>query len=119
MSFFYVFMGGGLGSMARYGISRLFSPLDLIFPWATFTANLLACLVLGYLTGLLIKQDMSDFMKLTFMVGFCGGFSTFSTFSAETLKLFQAGQITYALMNVLLSVSLCLACILIGIKIAE
>ncbi len=119
MSFFYVFIGGGLGSLARYGVAQLLSSLDLAFPWATFIANIIACLILGYLTGLLLKQDLSDFVKLTFMVGFCGGFSTFSTFSGETLKLFQAGYLGYAIMNILLSVSISLACIFMGIKIAE
>lgn len=101
-----VFLGGGLGSMARFGISRLVLMLELrsIFPWATLASNLLATALLallmvrvqGHLQG---REALWAFLA----IGFCGGFSTFSTFSQENFLLLRNGMLGYAAMNVLLS----------------
>jgi len=115
-SFLLVFLGGGLGSICRYGIARLFKAQVWDYPLATFLANALACVVLGALMGLSLKGDMSSTTKLLLMTGFCGGFSTFSTFSAETFELLQAGNYVYAFANVGLSIIVCLFCILLGLK---
>lgn len=118
-NFFWVFLGGGLGSICRYGIAKSLESSNFNFPLATLLANALACIILGYLVGLQLKADLSDTMKLMLMTGFCGGFSTFSTFSNETLQLFQNGQILYAMINIGLSLIICLAFIFIGIKLAS
>lgn len=63
------------------------------------------------------RGDMAAPHKLLFMTGFCGGFSTFSTFSAETFQLLQAGNIAYALANIIGSVLICLGAIALGLKL--
>ena len=116
-SFLLVFIGGGLGSICRYGISCLFKGPAWDYPFATFIANALACILLGALVGISLKNEMNATTKLLLMTGFCGGFSTFSTFSLETFELIQAGNYWYAFMNIGLSVFICLICIFIGLKI--
>lgn len=116
-AFLMVFIGGGLGSMCRYGIARLLQSQELTFPLATFIANALACIVLGALMGLSLKGDLSTPTKLLLMTGFCGGFSTFSTFSAETFQLLETGNYLYAFTNIGVSLLFCLFCIFIGLKL--
>ena len=118
MSFLYVFLGGGLGSICRYGISLLMKHTQLSFPLSTFTANAVSCIILGLLIGLHLKQGIADQQRLLWMTGFCGGFSTFSTFSAETFQLFEKGQYQTALLYVGLSLVICLGCIGLGVWLA-
>ena len=115
-AYLLVFLGGGLGSICRYGIAHLLSSYQLNFPLATLFANILSCIVLGILVGLNLKASVSFEQRYLLMTGFCGGFSTFSTFTNETYQLLQAGQYAYAFMNVALSLLLCLFCIFLGIK---
>lgn len=106
MIWLWVFIGGGLGSMARYGIAQLLPPTALTegdFPWATLFANLLACLILGAGLGLAGKEVIPRLVQVFLLTGFCGGFSTFSTFSAELLVLGEEGQSGVALLYLLAS----------------
>ena len=113
----YVFVGGGLGSMFRYGIGLYFSSANTDFPIGTFVANFLACLILGFLVGMQIKNNLQTNYSLLLITGFCGGFSTFSTFSNETLKLFGNQQYGLGLLYIGGSVILGLFAIYLGIKI--
>lgn len=96
-------MGGGLGSCARYGIARLFGSLDTSFPLATSLANLFACALLGYGIVLAAQSKISEAQKLLLLTGFCGGFSTFSTFSAEVVQLWTEGRLAMAVLYVFIS----------------
>jgi CrcB protein len=116
-NFLLVFLGGGLGSICRYGIGLLIQPQPHKFPWATLMANGLACLVLGIVLGLHLQGNLSDQRKLLLATGFCGGFSTFSTFTAETWYYFQNAQYGTALANVAGSLTVCFVCLLLGIKL--
>ena len=108
--FLAIFIGGGLGSIARFAASKgvvTYFKHDL--PLGTFLANLLACLVLGLALGKFEPIfSGKNFWYFFIIIGFTGGFSTFSTFSFETLVLFKTGQITYAIANILFSVALTL-----------
>ena len=112
-----VFVGGGLGSLARYGVGLLLQPWAPRFPLATLLANIAACLLLGILTGLQMRSQLDDTRRLLLATGFCGGFSTFSTFTNETWYSLQSGQTASALLNVFLNLALCFFSLLLGIKI--
>jgi fluoride exporter len=116
MALISVFLGGGLGSLARYGLGMLF-PYREGFPWATFCANICAAFVLGMVLGWLAKQDAGGSAQVRWFLatGFCGGFSTFSTFSSETLMLIRQQQWTLAAVYVLCS--LLFSILLLGLGI--
>ena len=118
MNYLLIFIGGGLGSVARYGIWKLMGEHSVNFPWATLLANVLSCLLLGYFLGLQLKGSFDDNSKVLLMIGFCGGFSTFSTFSAETLKLMQYGNYITGISYIFASLILCWVFILLGIKLS-
>ncbi len=85
-----VFLGGGIGSLARYGVGRWIGPpLAGSFPWATFAVNVVGSLVIGALIGFALQRGISDAMRAFLAVGVLGGFTTYSSFNAETLALFE------------------------------
>lgn len=113
-----VFIGGGLGSITRYGISVFIAErFKSVFPVATLVSNVLSCLLLG-ITVLLLssKSELSPTWKLFIISGFCGGFSTFSTFSYETVELMRSNNMLYALANILISVVVCVVLVYILAK---
>jgi CrcB protein len=101
-----IFIGGGLGSLCRYGVSKLSSSFfEGNFPLGTFISNTISCIVLAVSVMLFAnKIDISTALKLFLITGFCGGFSTFSTFSFETFELLKSGNILIATLNILISV---------------
>jgi len=118
-AFLMVFLGGGLGSICRYSIARLLTPYNLIFPLATFLANAISCIIIGALIAWSLKNSMANSMKLLWMTGFCGGFSTFSTFTAETFQLLKTGNLGYAFLNITFSLLVCLFCVWIGMNLVR
>ena len=117
----YIFIGGGLGSLVRFILSKWVNTFhNSSFPFGTFTINVLACFVLGFIIGLADqKQLLSPFARLFWAVGFCRGFSTFSAFSSETVALFQQGQNSTILLYILLSVVVCMTATFGGLFVAE
>lgn len=117
IQFLLVFLGGGLGSLCRFSVGLAVEPLLPKFPWATMVANGLACIVLGAVLGLNMAGNLSEERRLLLATGFCGGFSTFSTFTAETWGLFQNGHLLAALANIVGSLTVCFVCLLLGLKL--
>ncbi len=100
-----VFIGGGLGSVLRFAISRWYGTASADFPWATLTANVLAAFVLGFAWEYFaMRTGMVNSYRTLVLTGFCGGLSTFSTFSLETLRLYQQQHYLTAAVYVLLSI---------------
>jgi CrcB protein len=112
-----IFIGGGVGSVCRYGISRVLSQLPPVFPWATLAANAISCIILGFLVEWSARGWLSNEQRMLLMTGFCGGFSTFSTFTNETYFLYQR-DLFAAIGNVVLSVVICMICLILGMKLA-
>ena len=83
-----VALGGAGGSVLRYMLSNI----NTSFPWGTFAVNVLGSFLIGLLVGLMSKGVLSPEMKLLLVTGFCGGFTTFSTFANESFSMMKAGD---------------------------
>ena len=110
LSYLYVFIGGGLGAISRFGLGNLINKYaGNGFPFGTLASNIFSCIVMGLVLYFSVGTKwFTDDLKLLLIVGFCGGFSTFSTFSMDTLALFRSGQSLMAVLNILLSVIICI-----------
>lgn len=104
-------IGGGVGSTLRFVISSFITKTKFsTFPLATFIVNLLGCFFIGILTGLSLKNSwLNTNMKIFFTTGFCGGFTTFSSFSLENLQFYQAGN--YQMLTLYILISTIVGCI--------
>lgn len=114
----WIALGGAVGSVARalVGLS-----LPARFPWATLLVNVLGSLLIGWLMARLgpMASPAGASLRNFLVVGFCGGFTTFSTFSWQTLEQMQKGQWGAAVANVLLSVFLCLLAVWLGFLLGK
>jgi CrcB protein len=122
MSYLWVTIGSALGGLLRYAITRLTLTYSIGFPFGTILINVLGSFVLGYFGTLTLQSGryaVADNLRLFVMVGICGGFTTFSSFSLQTFDLLRSGAWGRALANVLLSVVLCVAAVAAGHLIAH
>ena len=121
MQFFLIFIGGGIGSLTRFFLSKYIQDSVLkSFPFGTLGVNIVASLVLGLFLGFSDNKVLiNPHYKALIAIGFCGGFSTFSTFSNDTLQLIVTNRNLEALMNILLNVTLCIVATWIGIMIPK
>jgi len=110
MNYIWIFIGGGLGSVARYELGQKISRFaGTGFPFATLGVNIVSCLILGIVLGIFGPKAMqNNSVKLFAAIGFCGGFSTFSAFTAESFELIRTGNYFFAGAYMVLSIAVCL-----------
>ncbi|MDT7789799.1 MAG: fluoride exporter [Pseudonocardiales bacterium] len=112
MTLVAVFLGAALGAPARYLLDRFVqSRHESDFPWGTLTVNVVGCFLIGFFVG-------TAWMPLL-GVGFCGGLTTYSTFSYETVKLLETEKYRLAMLNVLVSVALGVSAAALGLALAR
>ena len=118
LTYAWVALGGALGSMARFGMANAVAALTgPAFPWGTLGINIIGSFVIGWffaVTGPGGRFDVAPDARIFVMVGICGGFTTFSSFSLQTLQLIQDGQMARAGSYILGSVVLCLLFVWFG-----
>lgn len=120
MKWLYVFIGGGLGSILRYYLSLKYEFNGSRFPWTTFFINISGALCMGILSGLIMRCKEEDpQLKYLFMVGICGGYTTFSGFSLEFFKLIENKKTILALCYAASSTLLGVLAVSAGLKIAS
>ena len=119
----WVALGGAIGSVGRYAVTELLTALlGVAFPWGTVLVNVTGCGLIGMLAGgnlLLPRSTPTSWVREFLVIGLCGGYTTFSSFSLQTLSLLQTGHAARALANVLLSVALCLLATFAGYALAR
>lgn len=120
-SLLYVAGGGAIGSVLRYLLtSAVHGLFGRTFPYGTLSVNIIGALLIGFLSVILgDKVDTNAGWRMLLIVGLLGGFTTFSAFSLETMHLIQGGQPGKAVLNVLLSIGLCLVGCWLGIIIGK
>jgi fluoride exporter len=122
MSYFWVTIGSAIGGLFRFTISRWMTPVSLQFPFGILLINALGSFVIGYFGTLTLHGDKfpaTENMRLFVMVGLCGGFTTFSSFSLQTFDLLRSGAWGRAMANAVFSVILCVAAVGIGHRLAQ
>ena len=112
MKWLLIAVGGAVGSMARYGTGSLLLRVTerTLFPWGTLAVNLIGCLIIGYLNGVLDDRLIRPELRFLAVIGFLGGYTTFSTFGWETAAFLREGQyargVAYVLANNVIGVLL-------------
>ncbi len=118
---FLVGLGGFIGSSLRYSISLFLERFPIInFPFATFSVNIIGSFIIGFIMSMQSMQNSpNQSVKLLFAVGFCGGFTTFSSFALENVKLLQEKQYEQALLYISASLIIGILSVFAGIFIAK
>lgn len=120
-NFLLVGLGGGIGSIARYLCQKWLSEnYPHPFPWGTFLVNLFGCLLIGIIYAASEKSAaLSPQTRLLLITGFCGGFTTFSTFAFENMSLLRSGDFLYFSIYIVASVALGIAGVFAGIAVTK
>ena len=118
--FIAIFIGGGLGATGRYLTTLACSKICACFPLGTLSVNIIGSFIMGF--GFLLfmeKISVPNVFKLFLTVGFCGGLTTFSTFSLDVWNMFFAGEFLKAALYILLSIILSLGALFAGVMVAK
>lgn len=118
---FFIGLGGFAGSIARYGLHLFVHKWwPLTFPYGTLLVNILGCLLIGVIFGMAQRTSwMTEVVKITLATGFCGGFTTFSAFAYENIRLLQSGHLGSSLLYITCSVALGLLATYAGLLLVE
>ncbi len=116
-----VFLGGGLGAIIRYLVIEQVNKLFLVaFPFGTIAVNVIGAFLIGLLSSYLAERlDVSENVKMFLIVGFCGGFTTFSSFNIEFYQLFNSGEILSSLIYVATTFVLTVVAFYIGVSLLK
>ncbi|MFT3731763.1 MAG: fluoride efflux transporter CrcB [Hyphomicrobium sp.] len=116
-----IMLGGALGTLMRYTVSMLALPISGDLPWGTIIINITGSFIIGFFGTLTLahgRYPVPEELRIFVMVGICGGYTTFSAFSLQTLDLLRSGSVTRAAMNIILSITLCILAVAAGHYIA-
>ncbi|RPI73250.1 MAG: fluoride efflux transporter CrcB [Ignavibacteriales bacterium] len=121
LNYLIVSLGAAIGGAARYWLSNaVYKFFPASFPYGTFAVNLTGSFILGLIIFFLDEKELiSNQIKIFLTIGFCGGFTTFSTFSLETFNLIRDSQYFLAAINIILSVVVCIAGIFLAYIISK
>ncbi len=117
-----VAIGGAIGSLLRFWCTLWLEPVSRNMPWSTIFINIAGSFAIGLFGALTVASGrfaLPELWRLAFMVGICGGFTTFSSFSLQTFELLRLGQPGRALLNIGVSVFACLAATALGYALAQ
>jgi fluoride exporter len=112
-----IFLGSGLGGLCRYWVSNgVYFLLGRVFPYGTLVVNISGCLLMGFFFSLIIERmgTLGIALRSLVLIGFLGGYTTFSAFSIETMTLFENGALFSAGLNIILSLTLCIIATWLG-----
>lgn len=118
---FFIALGGALGAVLRYAVTNgVHALIGRGFPYGTLTVNVLGSLLMGAMYIIFIERVSNNLgLRVMIITGFLGAFTTFSTFSIETFNLLEEGEALKALLNILISVTLCLLAAWVGVIIGR
>lgn len=118
---FLIFVGGGLGSVARFWISKSLQNSESAIPYGTFSVNIIGSFIIGLVLAYVASttNNLSESLGFLLAVGFCGGFTTFSSFAFENLNLLRSGAILEFGIYTVGSILLSLAAVLLAVWLGE
>lgn len=122
MTYLWVAIGSAIGGTARYGLTRFALGTSGTFPWGTLAVNVIGCFIMGLIGTLAVasgRLGMPEGLRLFLVVGICGGFTTFSSFSLDTFAMARSGEWFKAAANITLSVAICLFSVAFGHVLAD
>ena len=119
---FLIGLGSGLGGISRYLVSNsVYNLIGKNFPYGTLAVNIIGSFVAGFLSTFLLERvgAFSVPLRALLIIGFLGGFTTFSSFSVETFNLFESGEIVRAILNIIISLFVCIILTGVGALLAR
>ncbi|HXX59321.1 MAG TPA: fluoride efflux transporter CrcB [Dehalococcoidales bacterium] len=116
----FLAVAGALGTLSRYGLGGLAQKISVNFPYGTLIINLLGCLIIGFIMQVALNTDLiPSNLRVVITIGFLGAFTTFSTFSYETIKFMEDGAFVAAILNITSNVGLGLLATFFGILLGR